>query len=144
MRRKNARLRFAPEKRLATQKQGDAIGEDDVPPRKQGRLAPRGFYQQSTFRCIPEASDTKKMNFCDFGYTKQSCLESASAILPPSRISISDASLSLVDRREENLFVSEINFNDGVEMQLYLMFASRSYYRFRALPAAGRERVIVQ
>jgi hypothetical protein len=38
------------------------------------------------------------------------------AISLSSRISVSDAPSSRVDRREEKLFVSEINFNDGVEI----------------------------
>jgi hypothetical protein len=54
------------------------------------------------------------MSFDDFGGAKQSRSKTSSAIMEPSRISVSDASPILVDQREEKLFVSEINFNDGV------------------------------
>jgi hypothetical protein len=55
------------------------------------------------------------MSVSDFRSCERTPLWISRAIASSNRISVSDAPPSSVARREEKLFVSEINFNDGVE-----------------------------
>jgi hypothetical protein len=54
------------------------------------------------------------MSVSDFRSCERTPVWISRAIASSSRVSVSDAPSS-VARREEKLFVSEINFNDGVE-----------------------------